>query len=321
MLAGVEALPDVEGAALDLYGPNGSQTLGRIGLPETADDDYLQVQMIPVTPGWFELLRVPALSGRTFRQEDWRAGGSAGVVLTASLARRLFGRTDVAGRAVSGGFVDRKSMTVVGVVRDFTTAYAPDEPQDAFFVTYADAPAFHGFTLLVRTRRFDPEVARRIRGAVEALLPDQPVGDPTPLSARVDDIHAEERIFSRLLGLLSILAVTLAAVGLYGVVAFGVVARRRELGVRLALGAEARDVASVVLGHAASIVSAGVVLGLGGAWALSRVLESRLFGVAPVDPASYAAAALLFATVAGAACWAPTRRAMRVDPAVTLREE
>jgi len=319
--AAVEALPDVEGAALDPYGPNGSRLLGRIGLPESTDDDALRVQMVPVTPGWFELLRLPAVSGRTFREGDWRPGESGGVVLTASLARRLFGRTDVAGRSVSAGFVDRRPMTVVGVVRDFSTAYAPDQPQDAFFVTYADAPPFHSFTLLVRTRRFDPEVAQTIRSAVEELLPDQPVPDPTPLSARVDDVHAEERIFSRLLGLLSILAVTLAAVGLYGVVAFGVVARRRELGVRLALGAEARDVASVVLGHAASIVSAGVVLGLGGAWALSHVLESRLFGVAPVDPASYVAAALLFATVAGVACWAPTRRAMRVDPAVTLREE
>jgi len=321
VLAGVEALPEVEGAALDLYGPNGSQFLGRIGLPESADDDVLQVQMIPVTPGWFDLLRVPAVSGRTFRPEDWRAGASAGVVLTASLARRLFGRTDVAGRTVSAGFPDRKSMTVVGVVRDFTTAYAPGEPHDAFFVTYADAPPLHGFTLLVRTRRFDPEVARRIRVAVEAIVPDQPVPDPMPLSAHVDDIRSDERIFSRLLGLLSVLAVTLAAVGLYGVVAFGVAARRRELGVRLAMGAEARDVASVVLRHAATIVAAGVVLGLGSAWALSRVLESRLFGVRPVDPASYAAAALLFASVAAVACWTPTRRAMRVDPAVTLREE
>jgi putative ABC transport system permease protein len=147
------------------------------------------------------------------------------------------------------------------------------------------------------------------------------VADPTPLSARVDDIRADQRIFSRLLGLLSALAVTLAAVGLYGVVAFGVAARRRELGVRLALGARGRDVAWVVLRHAASIVAAGVVLGLGGAWGLSRVLENRLFGVAPVDPASYTAAALLFATVAGLACWAPARRAMRVDPVVTLREE
>lgn len=321
VLAGVEAVPEVEGAALDLYGPNGSQALGRIGLPGSSADDQLQTQIIPVTPGWFELLRVPAVSGHTFRAEDWRAGESAGVVLTASLARRLFGHTDVTGRVVSAGFVDQKRRRVVGVVRDFTTAYAPDEPHDAFFVTYADAPRLRGFTLLVRTRRFDREVARRIRGAVEGALPDAPVADPTPVSARVDDIRADERIFSRLLGLLSILAVTLAAVGLYGVVAFGVAARRREFGVRLALGAQSHDVASIVVRQAASIVAAGVALGIGAAWALSRVLESRLFGVAPDDPASYAAAALLFGTVAAMACWAPARRAMRVDPAVTLREE
>ncbi len=321
ILASVEALPDVEGAALDPHGPNGSQILGRVGLPESPDPGLLRVRIIPVTPGWFELLRVPAVSGRTFRADDWSTNASAGVVLTASLARRLFGRTDVAGRTVLAGFVDPEERKVVGVVRDFSTAYTPDQPEDAYFVTYADAPPFGDVTLLTRTSRFDADVARRIRSAVEGLLPDQPVPDPTPLSARVDYVHAEERTFSRLVGLLSILAVTLAAVGLYGVVAFGVAGRRREFGVRLALGAEARNIASVVLRQAASIVGAGTVLGLGGAWALSRVLRSRLFGVAPEDPASYGTAALLFAVVAAAACWIPTRRAMRVDPAVTLREE
>jgi hypothetical protein len=325
VLAAVQAIPDVEGAGLDVHGPHGSRLMGSIGLPETPDAELARAQMIPVTPGWFGLLGMQPVNGRTFRDTDWRVGAQAGVVLTASLARRLFGHEQVAGRHVRAGFRDPVELEVAGVVADFSTAWAPDEPEDAFFVTWADAStlgyAADRFTLLTRTRAFDASVAERVRRAVETILPDVPIPDPEPLSARVGDIHEERRLFSRLLGLLSAVAVVLAAVGLYGVAAFGVAGRRREFGVRMALGAEAARLARIVLADAAVLVTAGTALGLGGAWVLSEALRSRLFGVAPLDPASWLGAALLLAAVAAVACWIPAWRAMRVDPAVTLRDE
>jgi ABC-type antimicrobial peptide transport system permease subunit len=175
--------------------------------------------------------------------------------------------------------------------------------------------------MLIRTSRFDGRVANDIREAVERMLPDQPVADPVPLTDRVDAMHSERRIFGRLLGLLSALAVLLAAVGLYGVTAFAVAGRRREFGIRLALGAERGRIARLVVRYATQIIGAGIVLGLLGGYALSTVLESRLFGVEPLDVASYAGAALLFAVVAAAACWIPTLAAMRVDPVTTLKEQ
>jgi len=323
VLDAVRTVPGVEAAALDPYGPEGSSLVGRVALPGAPSGETLTATMTPVTPGWFELLRMPTVNGRTFTGADWRPGADPGVVLTASLARKLFGRTDVAGRTVLAGFGKPAPMPVVGVVGNVRSAYAPGQPENIFFVTYSTVPDLGlDFTnLIVRTQGSDPRTPALVRGAVEGVLPDEPIGDPAPLSARVDEIHAQARVFSQLLSLLSALAVLLSAVGLYGVVASTVAGRRREFGVRLALGAHGGRIAGLVARHATTIVLVGTALGLGGAYALSRVLRSRLFGVEPLDPFSYAAAALLFAVVASVACWVPARRAMRVDPVETLREE
>ena len=138
---------------------------------------------------------------------------------------------------------------------------------------------------------------------------------------RIDARLAEQRIFARLLGLLSGLAVLLAAVGLYGVIAFAVAGRKREFGIRLALGANGARIMRLVLASAVTIVTVGTALGLLGAYALSRVLESRLFGVEAVDATSYIGAAALLALMAVLACLVPARAAMCVDPVAALRQE
>ena len=176
-------------------------------------------------------------------------------------------------------------------------------------------------TFLVRTVSLDAAMLAAIRRAVERAFPDIPVADPTPLAARLDQIHSENRMFSRLLGLLSAFAVVLAAVGLYGVIAFAVAGRRREFGVRIALGARASSIAELVVRYAGSIVVSGTALGLGGGYVLALVLESRLFGLEPVDLASYSLAVAAFAFAAVVACWVPTHRAIRVDPMTVLKTE
>ena len=143
----------------------------------------------------------------------------------------------------------------------------------------------------------------------------------TPLTDRIDVQLSEQRIIARLFGLLSSLAVLLAAVGLYGVVAFAVAGRKREFGIRVALGADGPRISRLVFRSATTIVVWGTLLGLAGAYVLSRVIESRLFGVEAVDATSYIAAIALLAVVAVLACWIPAAAAVRVDPVATLRLE
>lgn len=323
LLAAVEAVPGVEGAALDI-GPAATSMMGRIGLPGTSRDEGHQAMAWPVTPGWFDLLRVRMLHGEPFRDSDAgqaREGGRNEVVLTASLARRLFGTTNAVGRTVSAGFFSMEDAMVVGVTHEIRSDHAPDEPQDAFFLPFSAFPSIPMLTILARTRHLDAAILRDIRGAVETALPDVAVPDATPVLDRVDQIHSEDRLFSQLLGLLSLLAVLLAAVGLYGVIAFTAARRVREFGIRMVLGAERARIGALVVRDAAGIVIVGTAVGLVGAWLLSALFESRLFGVDRLDTASYAVAVCVFALIAGLASWAPARAATRVDPVETLKAQ
>jgi ABC-type antimicrobial peptide transport system permease subunit len=154
--------------------------------------------------------------------------------------------------------------------------------------------------------------------ALEDALPDIPVPLPAPLTQRIDVQLSEQQLLMRLLWLLSGFAVILAAVGLYGVIAFGVASRRTEFGIRIALGADGGRIRRLVFRSAAGIIGVGTALGFGGAFALSRLIESRLFGVAPMDAPTYLGSAVLLGIVAGVACWIPARRAATTDPAATL---
>jgi hypothetical protein len=317
--AALRAVPGVEGVAMDVYGPHGSILQGSVALPDTPDDPA-RAHYWPVSAQWFELFAVPIEAGRAFRPSDTEPGAPGRVVLTAALARRLFGTTEVVGRTLEAGFADRQPTEVVGVTGDLRMAGAPDTDHEAFFAPFGAYP-LPFVAVLVRTRQFDAAVASGIRQAVEAVFPTLPVPDPEPLATRVDQRHSERRIFSQLLALLSGLAVVLAAVGLYGVIAFQAAGRTREFGIRLALGARTSRIAGLVLEDALRVVLVGTFAGLLGAYLLSRVLESRLFRVTPLDAMSYGGAVLILAAVATLACWTPARNATQVDPVETLRQE
>jgi predicted permease len=322
LLADVEQVPGVERATLDLYGPHGPRFIGLIGLPGTPREDALQAMLWPVTPGWFEVFRMQTLRGRVFEDADWEAPPSrSGVVLTASLARRLFGRVDVVGEAVQAGPRGELVRPVIGVVSEYRSLVSPGEPTDAFFVTYGEGGPVPASSLFARTTRFDEETAEGIRAVAEELLPNVPVADPIPVSANVESLHAQEAMIGRLLWILSAFCLLMSAVGLYGVIHFVVSRRKRELGIRVALGADRARILRLVGRSAMLIVTTGTVLGLGAAYALSRVLRSWLFEVEPVDLASYSGAAALLVLVAVVACIAPARAALGVDPVETLRQE
>jgi putative ABC transport system permease protein len=318
VVSAVSALPNVEGSALDPYGlPDG--ILAGIGLVGVPIARQMKAQMIPVTPGVLRILRIPVVNGRSFRDADWGFDKAGGVVLTASLARKLFGRTDVAGRQVA--LSPSKHETVLGVVGDIRS---PDNhtPNDAFFVTYGDIGRLRlqYFTLLVRSRHSDPQTAQHIRAAVQDALPSEAVPEVRLLAADLSRITSEPLLLARLLSLLALFGFAVAAAGLYGVTATTVEDRRRELAIRLALGAKQIEIGRMVAAQSGAIVSVGTLAGLCGAYALGRALRSELFDVGPLDAPSYITAAALLVAVMTVATLGPTRHAMSIDPMQALRE-
>ncbi|MGD8330925.1 MAG: ABC transporter permease, partial [Acidobacteriota bacterium] len=316
----VSAVPGVQVAAVDgWYGPYRGRPTMAIATLDAPEDATETADMRRVTPDWFAVMGLDPLVGRTLDDADARPSSPPVVVLTSRLAQRLFDSTNVIGRYVRVGRTPVEAE-IVGVVGDIRIADVRSEPDEAVFlplITENMGPV----ALLARTSAVSPPAPAAIREAVEAMIPNIAVPEPTPLTERIDVQLAEQRVFMRLLGLLSALALVLAAIGLYGVVAFTVAGRKREFGIRMALGADGIRVAGLVSWTAAKIVGSGTILGLAGAYSLSGVIESKLFGVEAIDLASYAAAAALLAAVAVVASGVPALGAARVDPADTLRQE
>jgi ABC-type antimicrobial peptide transport system permease subunit len=195
-----------------------------------------------------------------------------------------------------------------------------DGPVDqAFFMNRIPSGYANPVTLLFRAK--SPSAAADVQTALQSAIPEMPVALPAPLSGRIDRRLAQQRLFAQVLGLFSTLATLLAAVGLFGVVSFAVAQRRRELGIRIALGADSKRVRALVLRSAVGILVFGLAGGLAAALAMSKLIGALLFGVAPADPWSYATAAGLMAAVALMACWIPTRDAIRTDPVEALKRE
>ena len=320
LIESLNALPSVEDVAEDMYGPHGGRMMGQVNLPDAAAEERLTAVHWPVSENWFGLFGVQLVAGRTFTPSESSHSELTAVLLSASLAQRLFGSQDAVGReidVISGG---SRRVQVVGVTEELTSATDPDVPMDAFFVPARFAPLSF-FSLMVRTQELTPGALQSIRTTVEAAVPSAPVADPLPLKDRIRRIHSERRVFGQLLGILAVMAATLTAVGLYAVVAFSVSGRRREFGIRMALGAGSERIAGLVLRHTLGMLAAGLAAGVMGAYLLSAVLESRLFGVGRVDVASYGGAMIGFAVIAGLAAWIPARAATRVDPVGSLAAE
>jgi predicted permease len=321
LIAALSGVEGVEGVALDLFGPHGSRNVAPIGLPGVPLDVDVPLNQLttqwPVTPGWFDVFRMAPIAGRTFREDDWTFPAGNEVVLTASLARRLFGQVDVVGRTVVVGR-NTTEHQVIGVVGDYRSMNAPEEPSDAFFVpslTRSD------FSVMTRVRSGDGAAVARVREVIESFYPELPIPESEFLAERVERIRTEERLLGYLLWTLSAFGVLISAVGLYGVIYFIVSSRQKELGIRRALGADGIRIVRLVTRTAAVIVLSGAVLGSLVAYALSGALQSELFGVEALDPISYAGAAILVVLAAFVAGLTPARAALAVDPVAVLKDE
>jgi putative ABC transport system permease protein len=272
-----------------------------------------------VTPDYFRTMGIPLIRGRYFNEQDVQTTMRV-VVINETLARRYFLDDDPVGRQIRISDGAKIAREIIGVVGDVKQHGLESLTTAQLYEPYAQAP-LGNFTLTMRTSS-DPEtLAPAIRNQVYAEDRDQAVATLKTLSQITSDSVASRRLTMSLLTVFAIIALSLAAVGLYGVLAYSVTQRVHEIGIRIALGAEPRDVLKLVMNQALVLSSVGGVVGLAGAFALTRLISNLLFGIGAGDPATYLAILAMLYAVVLLASYVPARRATKVDPVIALRYE
>jgi predicted permease len=323
LVEGVGALPGVSAAGtvswLPLSGLRSATDLWIEGRPIPPPDERPGAHVQAVTPDYFRAMGIPLREGRTFAASDGATRPKA-VVVSRSFAERYLAGEPVLGRRLAMPWGDTLRGTIVGVVGDVRHAGVDSLPHPTLYWAEAQWP-WNAMTLVVRTNGDPGGLAPSVIAEIHAIDPELPVADVRPMQAYLGDTLARRRFTMTLLAGFAATALALTAVGLYGVMAYSVAQRTRELGIRLALGASRRRVLTAELRRALVVMGAGVVAGLAGAAAFTRVLDALLFGVSATDPAVFALIVALLAAVGLAASWIPARRATRVDPMVALRTD
>ena len=269
---------------------------------------------------YFRSIGLPLLKGRDFQPADMRAGNyfapNSVAIIDEELAKRFWPKGDALGGGISWG-KDGPWATVVGICATAQLKDLAEESKGTFYLP----SYFQSSTLVVRTSGDPRLLTPAIRDQVLAVDPNQPVYDVKTMEDRVAVTLETRRFAVVLLGVFGALALLLASIGLYGVLAFTVAHRTREIGIHMALGAESRNVLVMVIKQGMSLVLVGVVIGVAGAYALTRTIQSLLFGVSSTDPAAFVLGPALLIAVEFLACYLPARRATKVDPLVALRYE
>jgi putative ABC transport system permease protein len=279
------------------------------------------IERYGITPDYTRLMGIPLLAGRTFTSAD-TATAQPVVVISESTARTVWGSDSPIGAQVRlGNYAAGPWRTVVGVVADVHHEDLTAPPTAAMYTPQAQVTDSY-LVAVVKSSTLDAaRLAAPARAALRALDASVPVYDVATLPSLVEKSSGQRLFVMRLLAGFAVVAVLLAAIGLYGLVSYGVSQRTREVGVRVALGAQRRDVLRLVLAGGFKLVAIGVAAGLAAAFLTTRYLGALVFGVSPVDPPTFAAAAALLTLVALIAHWIPVRRALRIDPASALRAE
>jgi len=323
LLPGLSSLPGVQHAAAAFQPPfmQGDNSIFSIrGWHGSPNDPPPHADYAFVSADYFKSIGLPLLKGRDFQPSDMRAGNyfapNSVAIVDEELARRFWPNGDAIGTGISWSR-DGPWATVVGIVATAQLKDLTEESKGTFYL-----PAYYSAsTLVVRTSGDPRPLTRSIREQVLAVDKNQPVYDVKTMDERVSVTLETRRFAVVLLGIFGVLALILATIGLYGVLAFTVSQRTREIGIHMALGAQTRDVLRMIIKQGMSLVLFGVVLGIAGAYALTRAMQSLLFEVSATDPATFTIIALLLILVALLACYVPARRATKVDPLVALRYE
>jgi predicted permease len=325
LLERVRALPGVEQAAATTGVLQPLVTNSGIyhveGKPDPPPGQQIEYPIEVVSPGFFETLRIELAAGRTFTEQD-HVEAPRTIVVNETFARMAWPEQDPLGRRIKSGRADSDSpwLTVVGVIKDVrraevTRAIRPELYLSALQVTPRTQ------TVIVRTAGDPTQILPTVRREVQALNPQLPLFATGTLDGELADTLSQPRFRAVLLAGFALIALVLASVGIYGVTAHAVNQRTQEVGVRMALGAQRSDVLLLVLRQHVKPALVGVVVGLIGAFALARFIESMVYGVRATDPLTLVAMALGLLTVAVAACWVPAQRATRVDAIVALRNQ
>ena len=256
-------------------------------------------------------------AGRLFNDGDTQGAPSV-AMLSETLARRLFPNEDPIGKRLSVGGLGAELTTVIGVVSDIRYAGLDGEIEQAVYLSYRQLPR-SGMGLVLRGAVEPSSLAPALRNAVREIDPALPVYDVMTMNERLSNSVAPRRFNLLLLGGFAALALLLTGVGVYGVISYVVTGRTREIGIRMALGAQSADVARLFIKQGMALVLLGVALGSLGAFALTRVMTSLLFNVGANDPLTFGGVALLLSLIALLACYLPARRAARIDPLAALR--
>jgi len=312
--AGVEAAALSSGAPL--AGGNTGQPMRAVG-PNALGTKDLQADWRMVSPAYFTTMGIPVLRGRTFGDAD-RKGGQNVIVLSQDMAHRFWPGQDPVGRQIASGNADL-TFTVIGVVGDVRNLNQAVDPRPTMYLSTTQY-LFPVMTFVVRTANDQP-VAGTVRRAVNAVDPQLAIFNVRTFDRILDTSVAQPRVTAWLVGMFGGLALLLAGIGVYGVLAYLVTQRTREIGVRLALGAAPSSVRRLVVGHSLRLSLTGIGLGAVGAVLAGPTLQSQLFGVQPRDPITLAAVAATLLGIALLASYLPARRATRVDPLTALRTE
>jgi putative ABC transport system permease protein len=317
----IKAMAGVEFAGathrLPLKGNSGSGLMIE-GRPEPLPGQEISINYRSVSPDYFQALGAPLVRGRTFtEQEGWSEAGA--IIINQAAARRYWPDEDPLGKRVKvthGG----NWLTVVGVAGDVRESGLQTEVEPGIYLPYVHAPA-PSMTLVIRTEADPLSIASGVGAQIRTVDPDQAVSNIDTLERLVTGAIAQPRFNASLFLLFAAVAMVLSVVGIYGVMAYAVEQRTREIGLRVALGAQTGDVLRLVIWQGMKLTLIGVAVGLIAAFALTRLIESLLFEVETTDPVTFAVIASLLASVALLACYIPARRATRVDPMVALRYE
>jgi predicted permease len=322
LLDRLRSLPGVQSASVADCPPLAGHCSGTVvwvgGRAATVTGKEPAIGLHFVSPDWFKTLRVPLLAGRALTEAD-RQGTAKVLVINQTAARRLWPNESAIGKRVGIGMGGFDTVEVVGVVGDVRFGAIDSIPGLDAYVSFYQSPR-RGAMVFLRTVGDPASVAASARRAIREIAADVPVYDARTLTSRVADATAQARFSATLLALFAIVALALAAIGIYGVISYGVARRTREIGIRIALGANGRDVLRLVVGRGAALVALALFVGLVGAAVTTRVLRTLLFDVTPTDPATYLVVAGLMTACALVASWIPARRAASVHPADALRD-
>jgi len=326
-VARMESIPGVRGAAMAMTLPTTTWIRTNVvnveGRAPVDDDDQSSFAVLQsVTPDYFRTLELKLKRGREFEARDNAPGAPPVIVVNETLARRLWAdypSVDPVGRHMGEGYDKRAGrMEIVGVVADVREGGVASDPVAEFYVTATLHPPQNAY-LVLRTASDPRSFANAARAEVLAIDRDQAVSDVWTMEEVLEASMGQRRLAMYLLGSFAGVALLLAVVGIYGVIAYSVAQRTKEMGIRRALGAQQADILRLVLSQTLGLTLGGVAIGIAGAWALTGVMKTMLFGVTTTDPATFLAIGAVFVVAGLAAGYLPARRAVRVDPMAALR--